>query len=589
MRKRWRMVVSRLVNGADAVSGQSSLTISRTGVRGRGGVVSGKMAEAVRAGTAMLADGGNAIDAAVTTAFAMGVAEPWMNGLGGGGYLVAWLANERRSIAIEYPMISPSGATPGMFPLVGGATDTGLFGWPATVGNANIAGPLAVAVPGTVAGLALALERYGTRSLAEVLAPAIALAEAGTPVTWHTTLTIARDLANLARFPATRAVFLDALGNPPVTIEQARPTLIRQPDLGQTLRAIAVEGPRSFYEGENADRIVRHLAEHGSSMTREDFAHYEATESPTIDAMFAGHTVHTIGKGTGGTSLAQALMMLERLDLAASGHNSAETIHRMTAVFRRVFADRFAYLADPEAVEVPIDALLEPAYIALRVAGIDPNRANLPEAGDRAALGVRHGLAASVPEYLHDGSTTHLGVIDREGNGVSLTQTLLSLWGSRVVVPETGVLLNNGMMWFDPEPGRPNSVAGRKRPLSNMAPALVSRDGELVASVGASGGRKIMNCNAQIIANLTVHEMGLHDAIEAPRIDASTRALAVSTRIDPAVRTHLSELGHPVSALEETLLTADFASPVGCARLGDGELEGAVDQWYFPATAIALD
>ena len=547
------------------------------------------MAQAVQAGAGMLASGGNAIDAAVTTAFAMGVAEPWMNGIGGGGFLVAWLANERRSIAIEYPMISPAGAHPEMFSLTGAGTDTGLFGWPATVGNANTVGHLSVAVPGTVAGLALALERHGTRSLADVLAPAIALAEGGIPVTWHTTLTIARDLANLARFPATRGVFLDAHGHPPVTIEQVSPAMIRQADLARTLRAIADEGARSFYEGETADRIVRHLEDQGSPMTRDDFARYEATESPTTSVSFAGHQVHTIGKGSGGTSLAQALLMMDRLDLDAVGHNTAEAIHRMTGAFRQAFADRFAYLADPEAVEVPIDALLSPEYIADCVDNIDHERARLPLAGDRSVLRVGHALTGSVPEYLSDGSTTHLGVIDKDGNGVSLTQTLLSLWGSRVVAPETGVLLNNGMMWFDPEPGRPNSVAGGKRPLSNMAPALVSRDGALVASVGSSGGRKIMNCNAQVIANLTAHGMTLHEAIEAPRIDASTRPLAVSARIDPAIHQRLAEMGHPVSARDETLLTADFASPVGCARDGDGGLEGAVDQWYFPATTIALD
>lgn len=537
----------------------------------------------------MLEAGGNAIDAAVTTAFAMGVAEPWMNGIGGGGFLVAWLASEQRSIAIEYPMISPAGATPDMFRLVGGATDTGLFGWPATVGNANTVGHRSVAVPGTVAGLALALERYGTRSLAEVLAPAIEIAENGIPVTWHTTLTIARDLANLSRYPATRETFLDVLGNAPLTIEQRNPTVIRQSDLARTLRSIADEGARSFYEGETAGRIAGHLAEHGSSMTRDDFARYRATESATIDADFSGHAIHTIGNGTGGTSLVQALKMIEHLDLASLGHNTVESIHRMTHAFRRAFADRFAYLADPEAVEVPIHALLDPEYIASCVAGIDTERVCPPKAGERSALGVQHEFLASVPEYLQDGSTTHLGVIDSAGNGVSLTQTLLSVWGSRVVAPGTGVLLNNGMMWFDPEPGRPNSVAGRKRPLSNMAPALVSQDGRLVASIGSSGGRKIVNCNAQVIANLTAHGMDLHEAIEAPRIDASTRSLAISTRIDPEVRGRLVEMGHPVSARDETLLTADFASPVGCARHADGVVEGAVDQWYFPATTIALD
>lgn len=568
---------------------RSSLTVSRSGVSGRGGVVSGKMRQAVQAGADMLAGGGNAIDAAVTTAFAMGVAEPWMNGIGGGGFLVAWLAGERRSVAIEYPMISPAAATPDMFPLVGGVTDTGLFGWPATVGNANTVGERAVAVPGTVAGLALALERYGTKSLAEVLTPAIVLAEHGIPVTWHTTLTIARDLTNLSRFAATREVFLDSFGSPPATIEQARPAIIRQPDLARTLRSIAKEGARSFYEGETADRIVRHLAQHGSSMTGDDFARYRAVESATTDVELSGHAVHTVGKGTGGTSLAQTLAMMERLDLASLGHNTVESIHLLTHVFRRAFADRFAYLADPEALDVPIDALLDPGYIAECVANIDRERSHPPLAGDRSTLDVRHELLASVPEYLDGGSTTHLGVIDKEGNGVSLTQTLLSVWGSRVVAPETGVLLNNGMMWFDPEPERPNSVAGRKRPLSNMAPALISRNGNLIASIGSSGGRKIMNSNAQVIANLTIHGMTLHEAVEVPRIDASTRSLAVSSRVDPGVRDRLAEIGHPVSTRDETLLTADFASPVGCARQVDGAVEGAVDQWYFPATTIALE
>ncbi len=203
---------------------RSSLTVSRTGSRGRGGVVSGKMAQAVKAGAEMLAGGGNAIDAAVTTAFAMGVAEPWMNGIGGGGFLVAWLANERRSIAIEYPMISPAGANPDMFALVGGATDTGLFGWPATAGNANTVGHLSVTVPGTVAGLAMALERYGTRSLADVLAPAIALAEEGIPVTWHTTLTVARDLAFRQRATTVLAE-LGPTAFAVTALEQARPFL----------------------------------------------------------------------------------------------------------------------------------------------------------------------------------------------------------------------------------------------------------------------------------------------------------------------------------------------------------------------------
>ena len=552
-----------------------------------GGLVGAKMPQAVDAGLAMLRKGGNAIDAAVATAFAVGVAEPWMNGLGGGGFLVAWLAKERRTVVIEYPMISAAAATPEMFPLAnGGATDMFLFGWPQTVDSANVIGHRAVAVPGTVAGLALALERYGTRSLAEVLEPAITIAEEGFRVTWHTTLTIAKDIANISRFPETARTFLPN-GVPPVTVEQARPAMIRQPDLARTLRTLAEQGPRAYYEGELGRTIATYLHEHGSPITADDVAAYVATETTGITIDYHGHHVHTVGGPSGGTSLGQALTMLNQFDLTTTGHNTVASLHMMTQVFRQAFADRFAWLADPDHVDVPFDALLDPAYAAECVARIDPARATTPCAGDRARLGVTHQMPPSVPEYVRDGSTTHLGVIDAEGNAVALTQTLLAAFGSRVTVPGTGVLLNNGMMWFDPEPGRPNSIGGRKRPLSNMAPALITRDGQLVASVGASGGRRIQNCNAQLIMNIVDFGMSAQQAIDAPRIDTSTRPLAISTRIDPAVRDRLAAMGHDVSPRDESLMTSDFASPVVVRRGNDGTLDGGADPWYFPATAGA--
>jgi gamma-glutamyltranspeptidase/glutathione hydrolase len=572
----------------DQDSDRSSLAVSRSSVRGMGGAVAGKQSQAVDAGITILREGGNAIDAAVATAFAMGVAEPWMNGLGGGGFMVVWLAAGGQAITIEYPMVAPSGADPGMFPLAGTGIDTGLFGWPATVGNANSVGYAAIAVPGTVAGLAMAAERYGTMPLSRLIAPAIAIAEEGIAVTWHTTLTIARDFGNLRKFAATRDVFLDANGNPPTTLEQSNPARIRQPDLARTLQAIADEGPRAFYEGVIGRRIANHLAASGAPITHDDFARYTARETPSLAAGIAGHTLHTIGKGTGGTSLAQALTMIDLLDPSGSGHNTFTTLHGMAQCFRQAFADRFAYLADPDFVDVPVEALLDPDYCASRVERFAPDRLGATTPGDRERLGVSHDMPSSVPDYIRDGSTTHLGVIDEHGNAVSLTQTLLSGWGSRVVVPGTGVLMNNGMMWFDPEPGRPNSIAPGKRPLSNMAPALLSRDGEIVASIGSSGGRRIMNCNAQVITNVAAHGLPMGDALAAPRIDASTRALAVSARIDSAVREALTAAGHPVSVRDETLLTSDFASPVAIGRSPEGELEAAADAWYFPSTARAI-
>lgn len=553
-------------------------------------MVAAKMPQAVDAGLTMLQKGGNAIDAAIATAFAVGVAEPWMNGLGGGGYLVAWLAKQQRSVVIEYPMISALAATPDMYPLApSGKYDSFLFGWPATINNANVLGYGAIAVPGTVAGLALALERYGTMSLAQVMEPAIAVAEDGFPVTWHTTLLISKDLANILKFPETAKTFLNANGHPPATTEQLKPSIIRQRDLAATLRTIANEGARTFYEGELACTITNHLQENGSRITAEDFARYHAAETDGITVDYHGHHVHTVGGGTGGTSIGQSLTMLNCLPATDPGTRTTSDYHAISQVFRQTFADRFAWLADPEHVDIPQNVLLDQRYAAECITACDPQRATTPRPGDRDRLGVAHEMPASVPEYVRDGSTTHLGVIDTEGNAVSLTQTLLAAFGSRVTVPGTGVLMNNGMMWFDPEPGRPNSVGGNKRPLSNMAPALVTRDGVATASVGSSGGRRIQNCNVQIIMNLVDGGQTAQDAVTTPRLDASTIDLAMSTRIDPGIRQELEAMGHPVSSRDESLMTSDFASPVVIRRAADGTLDGGADPWYFPATAGGID
>ncbi|HEV2108225.1 MAG TPA: gamma-glutamyltransferase [Thermomicrobiales bacterium] len=549
-----------------------------------GGMVAAKTATAAEAGAAVLRDGGNAVDAAVAAAFAAGVAEPWMNGVGGGGFMVVQLPDQDPAV-VEYPMVAPAGAEPDMFPLSGAPADTALFGWPSVVDQANIHGHRAVAIPGTVAGLSLALERFGTRSLAEMMAPAIQLAEEGVAVTWHTTLTIARDLGTLQRYPATADIFLDGARNPPVTIDQASPTMLKQLDLAGTLKTIAQEGPRAFYEGAIAQEIANYLAENDAPLSQRDLSAYEATVSSPVTARYRGHEILTVGGGSGGTSLIQAMMMLAELDIAQLEHNTPEALHMVAQVFRMAFADRFAYLADPAAIDVPLEALLSPEYARERAAMLSSNRMGSPMAGTRERLGVSHQLAPSVPEYT-SGSTTHLSVIDGNGGAVSLTQTLLALWGSRVVVPGTGILLNNGMMWFDPEPGRPNSIAGGKRPLSNMAPVVVTKDGRTVASLGASGGRRIMNCNAQLVMNLLDHGLSMQPAISAPRIDASTRDLYVSSRIPETTTAALQALGHPIQRRVEGPGGAEFASPVGIERLANGELHGGADLFY-PAMTIS--
>ena len=571
---------------------RTTWAVERTEAAAAGGMVAAKWPAAAEAGAEVLRRGGNAFDAAVTTAFAVGVVEPWMSGVGGGGFAVGCAAGSA-PFAVEFPMVSPAGARPEMFPLSGAGPDAALFGWAGVVDNANLFGHRSVAVPGVVAGLALLLERAGTISLAEALAPAIRLASEGVPVTWHTTLKIAQDLATLRRFPATAALFLDEAGCPPVSPESLRPRLYRNPDLAAVLRRIADDGPRAFYAGALAQAMVDELAAHGAPFTLADFAGYEATVSPTLTTRYAGHEVHAVG--TGGTTLVEILNLMTALGVGGLPHNSPEALHRMALAFRQAFADRFQWLADPAFADVPLAVLTDPAYAAEQAAALAGERLGpiRPASAERVGLGATP--VASMQDYLAaaarggqmaDGSTTHLSAIDAAGNAVSVTLTLLSLFGSKVVVPGTGILLNNGMMWFDPEPGRPNSVAGGKQPVSNMAPALLLRDGKAAVALGSSGGRRIMSCHAQLIANVADHGMTVGPAIAAPRIDGSTPELLASGRIDAATLADLARRGHAVGVVDDTLLTGAFASPVAVQRAADGGSLGAADPYYYPATAV---
>ena len=549
-----------------------------------GGMAAAKTPLATEAGAAMLRAGGNAVDAAVAMGFASGVVEPWGSGLGGGGYMVVQQPGEA-AVVVEYPMVAPAGATPDMFPLAGG-TDPSLFGWPNVVDSANLLGHRSVAVPGTVAGLTLALERFGTMSLPEVMAPAIHYAEDGIAVDASWTYVTARYLATLSRFPETARVFLPD-GAIPFTERQLDPTIFRQPDLARTLRAIADGGRDAFYGGEIGASIADHLSENGAVFGRDDLTGYAATVAPAASTSYRGYDVSSPGGGTGGTTLLQSLNILSGFDMIEHRHNSVTHLHLLAHAFRAAFADRFAYLADPTQVDVPLDVLLSADYAAERAMTFSWDHVATVAAGDRDRLGVTHGLAASVPDYVTGGSTTHFSAIDGDGLAVATTQTLLSLFGSRVTAPGTGVLLNNGMMWFDPEPGRPNSIAGGKRPLSNMAPVVIARDGQAVGSLGASGGRLIMNCNAQIAMNMVDFDFSAMPAVNAPRIDASTRNLLVSARLPRHVQEELVTLGHPVVALQEGPGSSQFSSPVGIRRHEDGSLSGGADIFYT-ATAIGV-
>src|SRR5215207_3059774 len=370
--------------------------VSRLEAHGRGGMVAAKTPQAAAAGTDILRRGGNAVDAAVITAFTAGVVEPWMNGIGGGGYMVVQAPDEAPAV-VAYPMVAPVGAWPEMFPLSGAGSDTELFGWPAVVDSANVWGYRSVAVPGTVAGLALALERWGTISLAEALAPAIRWAEEGVPVYWHTTLMIAGDLRALKHFPATAAIFLDPDGTPPVTADQTDPYLLRQEDLARTLRAIASDGPRAMYEGAIGQAMADDLASNGAPFTRDDFASYQARIAPALSTIYGASEVHTVGGGTGGTTLVESLNILSEFDQRNLGYHTPLALHRMARAFRVAFADRYAWLADATQIEIPVDLLTSQEYARERAESLATERLETIPAVAAERTGVRHGLETSLP------------------------------------------------------------------------------------------------------------------------------------------------------------------------------------------------
>lgn len=530
------------------------------------GVVAAKHPQAARAGVEMLNQGGNAVDAAVAAAFAIGVIEPWMSGLGGGGYMVvgrpAPTGAAGMTAVVEYGMRAPRAAHAEMFELEGGY-DTELFGWRRVRGQANIHGPRSVAVPGVPAGLALALERLGTMPLGAVLGPAIALARDGFPVEWTTTLQVALDAATLRRYDAAASLFMPD-GVPVVPSTTPRPRPFAQPHLARTLEALAAGGPDAFYRGPAARQIVDDVRRRGGLLDLEDFARYEARLAPALTSRTLGYDVVLSSGPSGGATLAEIAGLMAGSSLGGLGHNTAPYLHLLIEATHVAFDDRLEFLSDEGGWEL----VTSEAHLARR-------RSRL--AGRASA----HSAAGADPS-----STTHLCAADSAGMMVSLTQTLLSRFGSRVLVPEAGVLLNNGMMWFDPEPGRRNSAGPGRRPLANMTPALVCVDGQPVLAVGASGGRRIIDCVLQLVLNHMEFRMDAQAAIDAPRIDASGDEVVVDVRVPAAVRDELVRLGHRLAAAEETMVPRFFASPVVIARdPSTGTLTGGADP-YHPAAAV---
>ena len=505
----------------------TTTTISKTEARASRGMVATKDVHATRAGLQMLEMGGNAVDAAVAACFAIGVVEPASSGIGGGGYLV-YQVGEKGGV-VGFPMKGPLAARPDMYKLSGEAA-VGNFGWAGVVDDENLEGPRSIAVPGAVAGLCEAHKRLGRLPLREVVAPAVSLARDGHSPGWYNLYSLGLMATRLLAFDELRSIFMPD-GQLP-TGDLTSPALLKQPDLADVLEAVGRDGPGAFYSGDIAHTITSDIRANGGIVSERDFAEYRPfVWDSGLELGYSGHTVRVPPFACAGTTSAMTLRLLDGFDVRSMGHNSADSLHAYIYGARLAYVDRFAYMADPAFVDVPWRGLVSDGYSDLRRGLIDAHRLGTVEPGDPWAFddgvpGER--MEASAPAL--DSGTTHLCAMDADGNAVSLTNTLMAGFGSGVVPKGTGVVMNNGMMWFDPVPGRVNSIMPGKYPLNNMTPALVLGPDGVRMAVGASGGRRITNCVTQLISKVVDFGMGPQEAIDSLRVDCSLPV----TSVDPS-------------------------------------------------------
>lgn len=442
------------------------------------GMVASAHPLASQIGLGILKAGGNAVDAVVATAFANSVVEPNANGIGGEGYIVIYLKGENKATSIDYrSRASFNKAAPDER-------------WPA-------AGHRSVAVPGTVAGLALALEKYGTMSLAQVIAPAIKLAEEGFVVSE----TLAGVIADNFKRAMPNAYLMSIIAPSGLPLEAGE--IYKNPDLAKTLRLIAQEGSDAFYKGEIAKAIAADMKANKGLIDENDLATYKAIEREPASGTYRGYDIVSAPAPVGGFLLIQSLNMLENYNLKFLGFDSAMKLHLFSEVLARAFDDYYDVLGDPDFVDVPMKALTSQGYANAKAASIKLD-----------AMTLKYEKVNPNSEHW---STTHMSVVDKAGNVVALTQTLSSFFGAAVAVPGTGIILNNEMGNFNGKKGSSAYIPG-KRMNTTIAPTLIMKDGQSFATLGTPGAMRIIPTLTQIVTNLIDYGMGIQEAIEAPRM-----------------------------------------------------------------------
>ncbi len=499
---------------------------NRPDVRGTHGAVSSDHPLASAVGYQVLREGGNAMDAAIAMAGVLAVVRPHMNGVGGDAFALYYEASSGKVFALNGSGRAGALATPGFFAAAG-------------QDQVPAVGALTVTVPGAVAAWADALERFGTRTLAETLQPAIGYARNGFPVSTRLARDFAEEGGNLA--PEARAVYMPG-GRPPRV-----GSLLRNPPLAATLEGIAAEGKDGFYRGPVAEALSGFLAEHGGYLRAEDFAAHTSTWVEPLSADYLGHTFLVLPPNSQGFAQLQQMEMASHFDLADMGYESADYLHTLIEIKKLAFADRDRWVADPEFADIPLNRLLDPAYLSERARLVDPRRA----AGDREP-GVGGAVSGSggVGELDDSGDTVYLTVVDDEGNAVSWIQSLFAGFGSGLLEPTTGVLLQNRGALFTLEEGHPNRVAPGKRPFHTLTPMMALQDGELAFTIGTPGGDSQTQSLLQIVNAMLIFGMTPQEAVEAPRFRSyDGREVAVEDRIPADVRAELEARGHELRVI----------------------------------------
>ncbi len=562
------------------MNSNTRLNIEKSEAQSHNGMVATKDKLASNIGVEILKLGGNAIDAGVAACLAVGVVEPESSGIGGGGYMVFQVEN--KGGVIGFPMKGPLQATPNMYELTG-ETRVGNFGWPGVINDENIHGYRSIAVPGCVAGLLEAHKRFGKLPLTEVVDPALNLARKGFYPEWFTLYKLGWLVDMLLRYPELGKTFMPNGVLPFGTPESA--FLLKQPDLADSLEIIKTQGHDGFYKGDIAKNIVSDIQKNDGILTLQDFEEYKPFYWESgLEFRYRDKTIRVPPFASAGITSAMTMKLLNHANITKMGHNSPEMLNTYINAAKMAYADRFEYLADPNVADVPWEGLLSDTYSKERFEEILNNHHLEYNHGNpwkhQETPQTYNKLEGSAPSP--DNGTTHLSIIDGAGNAVAITNTIMSGFGSGIIPKGTGIVMNNGMMWYDPVPGRVNSIAPGKYPLNNMTPALVFNKDGVEMSLGATGGRRITNCVTSLLVNLIDFNMTPQNAIDAPRIDCSSPKITVDPRINSETINTLKAFGHEINILGNDYSQSRFgqlASPVAVTRQNN-IFKGGVDTFH---------